>query len=153
MVEASGIWSGNWKEVGPCTIHCQILQWSDEWALTFVNSKYFIAYRTWNNNILYRFGQFRGAGGQQSKSAAIMPTPSSISLEPNTDRPGMNYRTLALSSPDPQICANDCANDPNCKAFTYVKPEVRGPNSVPECRLKDGVPDPVSEECCVSGVK
>jgi len=64
----------------------------------------------------------------------------------------MNYKSYA-TSPDPQICANDCANDPNCKAFTYVKPGVRGTNSVPECWLKNGVPNPVSGECCVSGVK
>jgi hypothetical protein len=84
-------------------------------------------------------------------TAIIPETPASIPLEENTDRPGMNYKQYTISSPD--LCANDCANDPNCKAFTYVKPGARGPNSAPECWLKNGVPNAVSGECCVSGVK
>jgi type VI secretion system Hcp family effector len=76
-----------------------------------------------------------------------------MSMETNVDRPGMNYNNYPLSSADPQLCANDCANDPNCKAFTYVKPGFRGENSDPECWLKNGVPDPVTNEYCISGVK
>jgi PAN domain len=76
-----------------------------------------------------------------------------MSMETNVDRPGMNYNNYPLSSADPQLCANDCANDPNCKAFTYVKPGFRGENSEPECWLKNGVPDPVPNEYCISGVK
>ena len=153
-VEAQGIWVGTWNEVGPNKIHCKMTSENDQWDLTFVNQKYFIAYLVGCDDCLYRFGRLRGVGGQ---SAAITPTPSTptsinISMEQNTDRPGMNYRSYA-TSPDPQICANDCANDPNCKAFTYVKPGVRGPNSVPECWLKNGVPNSVSGDCCVSGVK
>jgi len=78
---------------------------------------------------------------------------SGINLENNIDRPGMNYKSYPLSNADPQVCANDCANDPNCKAFTYVKPGFRGQNSQPECWLKNGVPDPVSQDYCISGVK
>ncbi len=74
-------------------------------------------------------------------------------LEENTDRPGMNYKSYYLPSADTQLCANDCANDPNCKAFTYVKPGVRGANSAPECWLKNVAPNPMSSECCVSGAK
>jgi hypothetical protein len=83
----------------------------------------------------------------------IAATEPQVSLENNVDRPGMNYKSYPLSSADPQVCANDCANDPNCKAFTYVKPGFRGANSQPECWLKNGVPDSVSQEYCVSGVK
>ena len=83
----------------------------------------------------------------------IAATEPQINLENNVDRPGMNYKSYPLSSADPQVCANDCANDPNCKAFTYVKPGFRGPNSQPECWLKNGVPNPVSQEYCISGVK
>ncbi len=81
------------------------------------------------------------------------PPDSGMKLENNVDRPGMDYRSYALSSADPQLCANDCSNDPNCKAFTYVKPGVRGTNSKPECWLKNPVPNPVAQECCISGVK
>ena len=80
-------------------------------------------------------------------------TDSGIMLEENIDRPGMNYKSYVPSSADPLICANDCANDPICKAFTYVKPGFRGSNSCPECWLKNGVPDPIFQEYCISGVK
>jgi PAN domain len=86
--------------------------------------------------------------GDQTQSSSD----SGIKLEQNTDRPGMNYNSYATGS-DPQICANDCANDPNCKAFTHVKTGFRGSNSQPECWLKDDIPDPVPQEYCVSGVK
>jgi len=153
-VDAQGIWVGTWNEVGPNTIYCKMTSGNEDWYLTFVNKNFFIAYLTLGDEYLYRFGHLRGVGGQ---SAAITPSPAippsnAISMEQNTDRPGMNYKNYA-TSPDPQICANDCANDPSCKAFTYVKPGVRGSNSVPECWLKNGVPNPVPGECCVSGVK
>lgn len=155
-VEATNLWVGTWNAVGPCTIYCKMTSGYDEWYLTFINPKYFIAYK--NDVYLYRFGHLRGVGGT---SADVTPTPvvpsdnggsNAISLEQNTDRPGMNYKNYATSQ-DPQICANDCANDPNCRAFTYVEPGVRGPNSPPECWLKNGVPNAVSGDCCVSGVK
>jgi hypothetical protein len=75
-------------------------------------------------------------------------------LEYNVDLPGMNLKPgYVLSSPDPHLCANDCAKETECKAFTYVKPGFREPNSPSECWLKSGVPDPVVQEYCISGVK
>jgi hypothetical protein len=77
-----------------------------------------------------------------------------IELEYNVDRPGMNLmQGYVLPNPDPQLCANDCSNDPDCKAFTYVKPGFRYPDSPCECWLKYGVPNPVIQEYCISGVK
>jgi hypothetical protein len=77
-----------------------------------------------------------------------------IELEYNVDRPGMNLmQGYDLPSPDPQLCANDCLNNPDCKAFTYVKPGFRYTDSPCECWLKNGVPDPVTQEYCISGVK
>jgi hypothetical protein len=58
-----------------------------------------------------------------------------------------------LSKADPWLCANDCSHNPDCKAFTYVKPGFRGANSPPECWLKNGVPNAVTQEYCISGVK
>jgi hypothetical protein len=79
---------------------------------------------------------------------------SGIKLEDNVDLPGMNLKPgYVLSSPDPQLCANDCAKNPDCKAFTYVKPGFREPNSPPECWLKKGVPNPVPQKYCTSGIK
>ncbi|MCJ7443943.1 MAG: PAN domain-containing protein, partial [Methanotrichaceae archaeon] len=42
-------------------------------------------------------------------------------------------------------------DDPQCRAFVYGKPGYQGPNA--RCWLKNGVPDQVQAECCVSGVK
>jgi len=100
--------------------------------------------------------QETSSGGFILEPAAEQPGSSQgqeISLEVDTDRQGMNYNSYPLPNADPNLCANDCANDPNCKAFTYVKPGVRGTNSDPECWLKNGVPNPVSQQCCISGVK
>jgi hypothetical protein len=68
----------------------------------------------------------------------------------NTDRPGMNIRNFDLSAADPKLCEDACKADPNCKAYTYVKPGVQGANA--RCWLKSGVPSPVKNSCCVSGI-
>jgi hypothetical protein len=68
----------------------------------------------------------------------------------NTDRPGMNIRNFDLSAADPKLCEDACNSNPNCKAYTYVKPGVQGANA--RCWLKSGVPSPVKNSCCVSGV-
>ena len=41
--------------------------------------------------------------------------------------------------------------DARCVAFTYVNPNVQGPNA--RCWLKNAVPNPVANPCCTSGVK
>jgi hypothetical protein len=85
---------------------------------------------------------------------APLKTDSGTVLEENTDRPGMNLKQgYVLSKADPWLCANDCSHNPDCKAFTYVKPGFRGANSPPECWLKNGVPNAVTQEYCISGVK
>ena len=72
-------------------------------------------------------------------------------VEQNTDRPGMNLKSFDLESADPELCAQECDNLAACKAWTYVKPGIQGDNA--RCWLKHGVPDPVANECCVSGIK
>jgi len=72
-------------------------------------------------------------------------------MEVNTDRPGLDYRSFDLPAADPNLCRNACAGEANCKAFTYVRLGVQGPNA--RCWLKSSVPNPVSSNCCVSGVK
>ncbi|MCJ7444410.1 MAG: hypothetical protein MUO26_07770 [Methanotrichaceae archaeon] len=77
----------------------------------------------------------------------------SISLEDDVDRPGMNYKNFDLqgNQDNPEFCSYECVKDPNCKAFTYVKPGFQGLNA--RCWLKNGVPDPLPSNCCISGVK
>jgi hypothetical protein len=72
-------------------------------------------------------------------------------MEVNTDHPGMDYKRIELDEPDPELARMLCAKDPNCKAFTYVKPGVQGPKAI--CYLKSGVPPARSNPNCISGVK
>jgi hypothetical protein len=71
-------------------------------------------------------------------------------MEVDTDRPGMDYKNFNLPRNLPTLCEQACKEDPNCKAWTYVNPGVQGPNA--RCWLKSGVPSPVKNPCCVSGV-
>jgi hypothetical protein len=71
-------------------------------------------------------------------------------LEINIDRRGGDYRHYDMQSADPHQCKNDCASDPKCRAFTYMGPSHWGPNA--HCFLKDSVPSPSQNACCISGV-
>jgi hypothetical protein len=75
----------------------------------------------------------------------------SFALETNTDRPGMDYSNFDLASANPSLCEQACNADPNCRAFTYVKPGVQGDNA--RCWLKNSIPAATPSDCCVSGVK
>jgi hypothetical protein len=79
------------------------------------------------------------------------PSTSSLSLEPNTNRYGNDYRNIIMDIPDPELCRSECEKDPKCRAFTYVKPGVQGPKA--RCWLKDRVPAPSANSSCISGVK
>ena len=84
-------------------------------------------------------------------SILFVPSGFSQAMESDMDRPGMNYRNFDLSSPDPMLCENACKEDPqNCKAWTYVKPEIQGPKA--RCWLKSGIPSAVKNSCCISGM-
>lgn len=70
--------------------------------------------------------------------------------ERNVDRPGGDYRVIDVRS-EPNACRYECNNDRRCRAYTYVRPGVRGPSA--KCYLKTSVPAPRRNDCCVSGVK
>lgn len=76
---------------------------------------------------------------------------SPLTLEYDTDRPGADYRHFELPQAAPEPCRDACAGDPQCQAFTYVKPGVQGSNA--RCWLKHAVPPAGPSSCCVSGVK
>lgn len=46
----------------------------------------------------------------------------------------------------PTACAEACARDPRCKAWTYIR-------AVEQCRLKHELGIAVENKCCVSGIK
>src|SRR6266571_5624618 len=71
--------------------------------------------------------------------------------EDGVDRRGSDLKPgYNLPAADPALCKKDCDADPNCQAYTYVKPGFQGPQ--PRCWLKSAVPAAVKNDCCVSGV-
>jgi hypothetical protein len=92
-----------------------------------------------------------GWGGVAAPPPPPPPAPASPSVEPNTNRSGGDYRSFDLPAPEPLLCRDACAREPQCRAFTYVKPGVQSPHA--RCWLKGTVPPPRPEACCVSGVK
>jgi hypothetical protein len=83
-------------------------------------------------------------------SASIMEM-ENVSWEPGTDRPGSDYRNFTLADDQPGLCARQCEAEYRCRAYTYVKPGIQGPEA--RCWLKHSVPGPRSGDCCVSGTK
>ncbi|HEY5606789.1 MAG TPA: PAN domain-containing protein, partial [Alphaproteobacteria bacterium] len=79
------------------------------------------------------------------------PAPIPPGATANQDRPGSDFNNIALAVADPALCQNACNGVAQCKAWTYVKPGVQGPNA--RCYLKNAVPAAVVNNCCVSGVK
>jgi len=70
----------------------------------------------------------------------------------NTVRPGSTFRSFNLRTAAPEACREACFNNRYCRAWTYVKPYTLY-GSRPRCLLKDAVPPPRRDRCCVSGVK
>ncbi len=72
-------------------------------------------------------------------------------MEQGVDRPGGDYHGFPLTQAKPALCQQACRNDARCRAWTYVKPGIKGPQAA--CYLKNSVPGPRKDACCVSGVK
>jgi hypothetical protein len=71
------------------------------------------------------------------------------SLEFGINRPGGDFRDFPTNRAAPGVCQIACQQDPRCRAFTYVKPGVQGPDA--HCWLKSTVPPAVQDPNCVSG--
>jgi hypothetical protein len=70
----------------------------------------------------------------------------------NRDFPGGDYKSFELKAgEDCQACINACRHDPNCIAYTYVKPGLQQTNAV--CWLKSEINDSVENDNCFSGLK
>jgi hypothetical protein len=76
---------------------------------------------------------------------------SQSQLEMNINRGGYDYRDFIPAKADPVLCAQACAKESNCVAWTWVKNGPEPPTG--HCWLKDTVPEPGPDDCCVSGVK
>jgi hypothetical protein len=70
--------------------------------------------------------------------------------EVNMDRPGDN---IGPGFPVKFLmdCEARCKSEPECVAYTFVKPGIQGPG--PQCWLKRAKPGKQGNDCCISGVK
>lgn len=66
---------------------------------------------------------------------------------PDTNIPGNDVSRREEETP--RGCKRWCEREKRCRAWTWVKRGVQGPNAV--CFLKSGVSQVVSSSCCVSG--
>ncbi|MGD1882737.1 MAG: PAN domain-containing protein [Paracoccaceae bacterium] len=73
-------------------------------------------------------------------------------FEQQTNRPGQDIRDFTQLAPDPQICADACANRADCQSWTYVLPGEQHPIAA-RCWLKSATPAPREAEHAVSGIK
>lgn len=71
-------------------------------------------------------------------------------MEQNSDRRGWDYQRLNMNTSDPGACYDACYKDSKCKAWTFVKPGIKGKQAV--CYLKKKIPPATESNCCVSGV-
>jgi hypothetical protein len=86
------------------------------------------------------------------KAAPPPPPPGpSGPFEANINRPGGDYADFGGTANSALLCFGVCALQPQCKAWTFVKPGFQGP--LPRCWLKNVVPPPIADVCCTSGVK
>lgn len=84
---------------------------------------------------------------------AVAPPPPRVvrPFENRIARPGGDYRSFELPAANPEMCREMCYHETRCRAFTYVHPNVQGPYA--RCTLKGAVTPPVSNQCCISGLK
>lgn len=104
-----------------------------------------------NPGRMYRCNS-QGAGGVATPAAPVTPSAGSVGpMEADTDMMGYDIGNLDLATANPSACQAECLRTPNCRAWTYVKPDTKqGPR--PRCWLKSPVPGRVRDACCVSGV-
>ena len=90
-------------------------------------------------------------GQRPIKTTGAPKDPTDPAFQPNTNLPGMDYRSRPLSGNDPLLCQDLCNGDAACKAWTFVKAGVQSARAV--CWLKNDIPRPAHDINTVSGVK
>ena len=71
-------------------------------------------------------------------------------VEYDVDRKGGDIRSFWLAEAKYQLCEYACVQEKGCKAYTYVKPGVQGPQA--KCWLKNYKARKVpNQTCCISG--
>jgi hypothetical protein len=93
-----------------------------------------------------------GTAGASHRRSDRAPAAGTISLRPGINFQGSDYRDFAMApGATPEMCAQECQGDAQCRAFTYNQPGRYG--NTAHCWLKNSVPQAYSDAVCVSGVK
>ena len=79
----------------------------------------------------------------------IHPT-GMTAMQGAVNRPGADFANFDLPTADPRLCQGECAHNATCRAWTYVEPDK---NHAPHCWVKNPIPGPANDLCCVSGTK
>ncbi|MDR4495358.1 MAG: PAN domain-containing protein [Nitrospirales bacterium] len=85
----------------------------------------------------------------ETRQGVPMRTVAEWVEQKNMNRPGGDIERIEMESGQKDQCAQECKDNPFCRAYTWVKKDVQGPK--PVCWLKGEVPKAVSSDCCVSG--
>jgi hypothetical protein len=88
----------------------------------------------------------KGAGGGQGGAQT-----AGQRFEHDVNRAGYDYRDFAPARASAVECAQACGRESRCRAWTWVKSDHEPPSG--HCWLKNTVPEPGADECCVSGLK
>jgi hypothetical protein len=67
------------------------------------------------------------------------------------DRKGGDYTFFKVPTGDPAACAARCEREARCRAWNFAYPRTANASAI--CWLKNSVPPPVADSCCVSGVR
>jgi uncharacterized membrane protein len=84
-------------------------------------------------------------------AAAQVAAQTNPNFEYGVNRPGGDYRSFDLPFDAPGLCAGQCAQEGQCRAWTYVAPGLQGPKA--RCWLKNVVPAPTRPTYVVSGLR
>jgi len=79
-----------------------------------------------------------------------IPEATPFSIEQNVNRSGgdfLRYQQIGHH----ERCRQLCDGDARCVSFTWVRPGRQGPTG--NCWLKNSIPRPNRDNCCISGVK
>ncbi len=95
--------------------------------------------------------------GVLSAAVLALSAPAQVAAQSNPhfeygiDRRGGDYRSFDLNFDAPALCAGQCAQEGQCRAWTYVRPGVQGPKA--RCWLKNVVPAPTRDGNVISGLR
>jgi len=89
-----------------------------------------------------------------TKTVSVTPSPPAYliakGMEDGIDRPGSDFHSFDLNTPDPALCQAACRDESQCMAWTFVKPGIQAETA--RCWLKNPQPQQVTNDCCISGL-